>query len=306
MTPVDRFETDLRRGRFVLRQTDLTINEAGFDMPLTRTYTSDDWMSPNKTHAFGLNTNHPYDIAPLGTRNPYTEQFIVLENGDFLYFPRVSKGTGYSDAVYRQSEVGNSFYKATQKWDGNGWLMQLQDGSTIRFPESYSAESLAQGAPTEMTDSKGNKITLLRDGRRNLQEIRSSGGDSIKLVYDNHNRIVRADSSQGAWTTYAYETSGFLSDVAHSDGTARHYSYDGGLLRYVRDEQMRVLVHNFYYYAGDYLMRQEYGNGSVFKYSYQPSFNGKYAVEATITLPDGSVKTVQTRDSVSEVYKRMQ
>jgi YD repeat-containing protein len=230
----------------------------------------------------------------------------VLENGDFLYFPRVSKGTGYSDAVYRQSEVGNSFYKATQKWDGNGWLMQLQDGSTIRFPESYSAESVAQGAPTEMTDSKGNKITLLRDGRRNLLEIRSAGGNSIKLGYDNHNRIVRADSSQGAWTTYAYETSGFLSDVAHSDGTARHYSYDGGLLRYVRDEQMRVLVHNFYYYAGDYLMRQEYGNGSVFKYSYQPSFNGKYAVEATITLPDGSVKTVQTRDSVSEVYKRMQ
>jgi hypothetical protein len=39
---VDRFETDLRRGSFVLRQTDLVVREAGFELPLTRTYTAQD------------------------------------------------------------------------------------------------------------------------------------------------------------------------------------------------------------------------------------------------------------------------
>jgi hypothetical protein len=199
-TPVDRFETDLRTSKFIMRQTDLSISEAGFEILLTRTYTADEWLPLNKSHAFGVNANHPYDIAPLGKRNPYTEQFIVLEDGDFLYFPRVSKGTGYSDAIYRQSEVGNSFYKAVHRWDGNGWLTQLQDGSTIHFPESYSAKNLAQGAPTEMTDSAGNKIELIRDPKRNLQEIRGPDGASIKLIYDDHDRIVRAEDGHGRWT----------------------------------------------------------------------------------------------------------
>ena len=203
---VDRFETDLRRGSFVLRQTDLVISEAGFELPLTRTYTSQDWIPQNKNHAFGLNANHPYDIAPLGTRNPYTEQYIVLENGDFLYLPRVSAGSGYSDAIYRHSETGTSFYKATQQWTGNGWLTKLQDGSMIRFPESYSARNLAQGAATEMIDAAGNKIELVRDPKRNLQEIRCPKGGFIKLSYDGDDRIVRAEDDRGRWTTYAYNT----------------------------------------------------------------------------------------------------
>jgi hypothetical protein len=34
---VDRFETDLRRGSFIMRQTDLVVTETGFQLPLTRT-----------------------------------------------------------------------------------------------------------------------------------------------------------------------------------------------------------------------------------------------------------------------------
>lgn len=300
---MDRFETDLRRGRFIMRQTDLSIREAGFDIPLTRTYTSDDWLPNNKSHAFGMNSNHPYDVAPLGTRNPYTEQWLVLEDGDFLYFPRISKGTGYSDAIYRQSEMGNSFYKAVQRWDGTGWLMQLQDGSTIHFPESYNAENLAQGAPTEMTDAAGNKIELVRNPRRNLQEIRGPNGASIKLTYDGHDRVVRADDDQGGWTTYAYNPSGFLTDVVHSDGTARYYFYEGGQLTFVRDEQKRLLLHNFY--DGSWLSRQEYGNGDLIQYHYDLSTNRYCADRAIVTLPDGTANTIETGGSVSEVYKKM-
>jgi hypothetical protein len=38
-----------------------------------RGYNSGDYLFPNRVHAFGKNTNHPYDIAPVGTRFPYTE-----------------------------------------------------------------------------------------------------------------------------------------------------------------------------------------------------------------------------------------
>jgi Cytochrome oxidase complex assembly protein 1/Domain of unknown function (DUF6531) len=94
--PVDRFEADLRYGRFVLRETDLYLDDV-FKVPLTRSYNSEDWVHPNPVHAFGRNSNHPYDIAPIGTRNPYTYQTIVLEDGDFLHFDRISKGAGYGD-----------------------------------------------------------------------------------------------------------------------------------------------------------------------------------------------------------------
>jgi YD repeat-containing protein len=301
-TPTDRFENDLRSGKFIMRQTDLSVSEAGFEIPLTRTYTSDDWVPQNKVHAFGVNANNPYDIAPLGTRNPYTEQFIVLEDGDLLYFPRISKGTGYSDAIYRQSEVGNSFYKATQRWVGNGWLTQLQDGSTIRFPESYSAKNLAQGAPTEMTDSSGNKIALIRDPRRNLQEIRASDGAAIRLQYDDHDRIVRAENGH-EWAKYTYSSGGFLTDVVHSDSTARYYFYEGGLLTWIRDEQKRLLVHNSY--EKGWLIQQQFGNGNSIEYYYDLSPNGFYAKRAVVTMPDRSIKTVEIGESVSEVYKRM-
>jgi YD repeat-containing protein len=304
-TPTDRFETDLRRGRFVMRQSDLAINAAGFDIPLTRTYTSDDWLPKNKSHAFGINTNHPYDVAPLGTRNPYTEQFLVLEDGDFLYSPRISKGTGYSDAVYCQSEIGNTFYRAIQRWDGNGWLTQLQDGSTIHFPESYNAQNLAQGAPTEMIDAAGNKIELIRNPKRNLQEIRGPDGASIKFTYDDQDRIVRAEDSHGRWTTYTYSSAGFLTAVVHSDGTARYYFYEGGQLTFIRDEKTRLLLHNVYFYDGGWLSRQEYGNGDTIQYRYVLSPNKYYAERAMLTLPDGTVKSIQIGDSVSEVYKRM-
>lgn len=78
---VDRFEADLRSAEFVLQETDLRIKDV-FDVPLTRSYRSWDWVHPNRIHAFGRNSNHPYDIAPLGTRNPYTYQMLVLEDGE--------------------------------------------------------------------------------------------------------------------------------------------------------------------------------------------------------------------------------
>ena len=61
---LDRFEVDLRYGGFVLRQTDLQLQDV-FDVPLTRAY-SEYGMHSNPVHAFGRNSSHPYDIAPIG------------------------------------------------------------------------------------------------------------------------------------------------------------------------------------------------------------------------------------------------
>ncbi len=299
--PMDRFETDLRYGNFVLRQTDLYLKDV-FEVPLTRTYNSNDYLQPNPIHAFGRHANHPFDIAPIGNRYPYTYQFLVLEDGDFFYFPRVSRGTGFADAVYQHTETSTGFYKAVETWNGDGWTLWRTDGTRIVFPEAYSAQSAAQGAAVEIRNSDGDKLQLIRDRSRSLQEIRTPHGRSIKFEYDNQSRIVRVEDDQGHWAEYAYDSNSMLADAKFSSGRARHYSYDGDLMIEASDEDRKVLVRNSY--QNHWLVRQDFGNGQVFAYSYfPPDAHSSYAETVEVTLPGGGKTGVETGDAVPEARK---
>jgi YD repeat-containing protein len=294
--PVDRFEADLRYGSFVLRQTDLYVKDI-FDVPLTRTYNSGDWVGSNPVHAFGKFANHPFDISPFGSRFPYTEQMLVFEDGDFLYLPRVSEGTSFQDAIYQHTETSTSFYKAVTAWNGNGWTTWRTDGFAMVFPEAYNAKNMAQGAATEMRDADGNRLQLIRDGRRNLLEIRTPHKHWIKFQYDDQARIIRADDDQKRWSQYAYDGLGMLTDVTIYSGQKRHYSYNGDLMTTIQDENQRVLLRNTY--NGRFLSAQDFGNGQVYSYSYSPSASGTYAETVEVTLPDGTTTRLGTGDSVS-------
>jgi YD repeat-containing protein len=298
--PVDRFEADLRYGNFVLRETDLFLEDI-FKVPLTRTYTSSEWVDRNPVHAFGRNSNHPYDIAPIGTRNPYTYQAIVLEDGDFLYFDRISKGAGYADSVFQHTETSSPFYKAIQRWNGKGWTTRLADGSEIRFPESYDAKNLAQGAPYEMWDAKGNRLELHRDPQRNLQEIKTPHGHWIKFSYDDSSRIRRAEDDAGHWAQYEYNADGMLKSAILSSGRERHYEYHGVLMTQITDENGHVLLHNWF--RERFLQRQQFGNGAVYSYSYDWAPDEYYPKRVTVTLPDETTQELSVGASVPEFVK---
>jgi hypothetical protein len=287
--PVDRMEADLRYSRFVLRETDLYLDDV-FQVPLTRTYSSLDWLHPNPVHAFGRNTNHPYDIAPVGTRNPYTEQMIVMEDGDFLYFDRISQGTGYADAVYRHSESASRFYKGIERWNGDGWTATLANGDQILFPESYGARNMAQGAPIEFRNAKGDRLQLIRNGRRDLQEILTPHGHWIKFRYDGQSRIIYANDDAGHWAKYTYTADGMLDSALLSTGKERHFLYDDNRMVALTDEMGRTLVINTYLNRD--LVRQSFADGSVVSYTYDASANGNYRAVAHVTLPNSSVEDV--------------
>ena len=297
---VDRFEADLRNGTFVLRETDLRVNDV-FDVPLTRSYRSREWAPPNPVQAFGRNSSHPYDIAPVGTRNPYTWLLLVLEDGDSLYFPRVSKGSGYSDALYMHTETSTRFYKATQQWNGNGWTLKLADGSEILFPESYNAKNLAQGAPNEIRDAHGNRLELIRDGQRNLQEIKTPHGHWIKFSYDELSRVREAANDAGEWAQYEYNSDGMLATVVLSSGRQRHYEYAGQFMTQVKDEAGRVLVSNWYHQ--NLLSQQQFADGTIYSYSYDWPSKSKSPEHVSITFPDRTTKELSVADSVPEFVR---
>ena len=299
--PVDRFEADLRYGNFILRETDLFLDDT-FKVPLTRTYASNEWVARNPVHAFGRNSNHPYDIAPIGTRNPYTYQMIVLEDGDFLYFDRISKGTGYADAVYQHTETSTRFYKATQSWNGNGWTTRLADGSEIRFPESYNSKNLAQGAPYEMRDAQGNSLELHRDPQRNLQEIKTPHGHWIRFSYDDSSRIKRAEDDAAHWAQYEYNADGMLKSAISSSGRARYYEYDGILMTQITDEHGRVLLHNWFQQR--FLQRQQFGNGAIYSYKCDWAPDEYYPRKVWVTLPDRTTHEVNVIGTIPEFVKK--
>ena len=288
-TSVNEFQVDLHSGLFVLRQTDLFVPDA---MPLVLTRTYRPWF--RFVRAFGMGTNHPYDICPTGTRLPYTYQDLNLEDDRQIHFPRISKGTGYADAVFRHGETSSEFYGAQDAWNGNGWTLDFADGRRFLFPEAYRAKSYAQGAATDMSDGAGHHIRLNRDQVRNLKQLVSPSGHAINFRYDAANRIVEASDDSGTVRDYVYDGTGHLDMV--TDGKNALYGfryepllhesgYDPYVMTQTKDGNGTVLLQNEFA-DGSRVSMQKLADGRVVRYEYL--YNLRHdIVRTTVTLPDG-------------------
>ena len=83
--------------------------------------------------------------------------------------------------------------------------------------------------------------------------------------------------------------------------TRSGHSYQGNLMTAIEDENQRVLLHNSY--MDGIVIGQDFGNGRVFSYSYEPSASGTYAETVDVTSPDGTTIRVAVGDSVSDWIK---
>ncbi len=302
-SPVNDFLVDLHTGRFVLRQTDLFVPDS-MPLSLTRTYIVWDYHS----RAFGVGGNHPYDICPTGTRRPYTYTDLNLEDFYQVHMRRISKGTGYADAVFRHEETSSEFYGAQVAWNGNGWTLDFRDGRKFYFPEAYAAKNYAQGAATEMVDALGRRIELKRNKVRNLDELRSPGGHSIRFQYDQADRIVEAADDAGHLRKYSYDRGGHLETV--SDGSEIIYrfeyapllndkGYDPWLLTGVLDGKWNVILRNKFKWGR--VIQQTLANGEDYHYDYQ--LKGREVIQTVVTLPTGKKQTFTFRDGLLVAQK---
>ncbi len=291
--PVNQFEVALDSGMFKLRQTDIFVADL---MPLSLTRTYRVWDESSR--AFGLGGNHPYDICPTGTRFPYTYMNMNLEDGRQIYFPRISKGTRYEDAVFRNGNAGSEFYDARVSWNGNGWTLNFRDGRKFLFPEAYYLKNYAQGAPIEMRDEGGNRIQLKRDRLGNLQQLISPSRGTITFKYDAADRIIEAEDTTGHIRKYSYDASGHVetvSDDAHLlyrfeyEPLLHLRGYDPYLMTKVLDGTRRVLLKNIYLDASR-ISEQRLTNGDVYRYQYL--FDDKHNVaRTTVSFPSGEAKS---------------
>jgi YD repeat-containing protein len=295
-SPVNDFLVDLHTGRFVLRQTDLFVPDL-MPLSLTRTYIVWDYHS----RAFGVGGNHPYDISPTGTRRPYTQMDLNLEDWSQVHMPRISKGVGYADAVFRHAQTSSEFFGAQVAWNGNGWTLSFRDGRKFYFPEAYYSKNYAQGAATEMVDAQGHRIQLKRSRAGDLEELISPSGHRITFKYDVADRIVEADDDAGYTRKYSYDHGGHLDTVF--DGAHVYYrfeyqrlmtesGYDPWLLTAILDGDWHVLLKNKYLWGR--VSEQNLANGEVYRYEYR--LKGRKVIQTKVTLPTGESKLFTLRD----------
>jgi uncharacterized protein RhaS with RHS repeats len=134
----------------------------------------------------------------------------VLPSGSRVHFPRISPGTGYTDAVYEHTSSPTSYFKARIAWNGNGWNLDLKDGSRMVFREGFGATRPSQSAVTRIQDRYGNAIALTRNTDADLTRIASPNGRWIELTYDGTHRVTQAKDNGGRTVGYTYDASGRL------------------------------------------------------------------------------------------------
>ena len=275
----DEVEIDLRAGLLMTRQTDVFIPDV-MPLALTRCYR----LWDRDSRAFGIGWNHPYDILPVGSRNPYTYVDLIMPDGAAIHYDRISKGTGYADAVYEHTDTATAFLRSEFRWNGNGWDLRFTDGSVTKFPENYGGTLPHHGAPTEMRDGTGHAVQFTRDGDRNLDTLTSPAGHSISFEHDTRSRVASAATDSGQAVRYAYDAGGRLTAVTAGDRVTR-FGYDDLNLTSVVVQGKRVLTVT---YKDDRIASLTPADGRTYTFVYlKLGTNPNLVSETIVYAPDG-------------------
>jgi YD repeat-containing protein len=283
-TKSQSFEVDISLGLFVQRQTDFYIDEP-FPLVLARMYRPQDkWC-----RAFGIGTNHSFDIFLFGDAQNFSYVDLILEDGGRVHYKRISPGTGYAAAEFATEDNFDSpFSSSGIRWNGNGWDLQREDGWTFVFPHGADARRAQQAALIGMHDSNGHSFKMVRDARGNLLKVATPNGNLIDFEYDSAERVTRAKDNRGRYVTYQYDPSGRLVLVEDSSGRVERYSYDPkDQMLTVEDGAGQVLLTNEYDAEGN-VARQTLADGRVLAYRYTRASNDEL-MEAEFTDPRGYV-----------------
>ena len=277
---LDEIEVDLR-GNLITRTIDLFV-PGTIALSATRCYRSWDSFS----RSFGQNTAFSWDLFPVGSRQPYTYIEIIPCDGNRLRFDRISKGTGYADAVYEHRTTNTAFLGSRISWNGNGWDLKLRDGSLYLFPESYYAKKSIDGALIEFRDAKGLAVKMERRERRNLKKISTADQRWITFEHDTADRIITAEDHQKRKVTYLYDHGGRLAEVRGLKSATR-YVYGNTYLIAVEEHGRRTA--EFDYEDGRVSRVTLPDRGTYrFRYEYDPTEKDRI-LRSVVTVPDGSL-----------------
>lgn len=284
---------DLATGLFVYSKTDLALPDV-LPVQLTRTYRPRDFRS----RPFGMGSTHPYEMFIVGDTNPWTYVQIVLPDGARIHFPRISAGTGFSNAIYEHTATPSRFYKSRVSWNGSKvqWDLRFTDGTVYEFPEAEFAATPAEAAIVGIRDRFGNQLTFTRDSSSRLTRITSPNGRWIEFTYDPSSRISQARDNVNRTVGYEYDASGRLWKVTDAESGVTEYTYDSShRMKTIKDPRGIVYLTNEYD-LNSRVIRQTQADGSAYQFAYTTNASG-VVTQTDVTDPRGILRRVTFNSS---------
>ncbi len=280
---IDGDPVDLATGLYLREDNDLIVPDTP-PIRFTRTYRNGN----PESRAFGIGTNHPYDVSLVGDATAYAWAALIAADGGRILFVRISSGSSIADAVYEHTATPTIFYKSRLRWTGQGWEIDLRDGSRYAFT---ACGPNTRCAMIGYRDSQGRALKIVRDAAGNLTRITTPSGRGIDLTYDAGNRITRARGEVGRVVleiAYHYDDRGRLIKVSTGKVT-KEYTYDDAH-QMVTIKEPGIVITNTYD-TGGRVIKQSIDDGRTFKFAYILNSQGRIT-QTDVTEPDGSLRRV--------------
>jgi YD repeat-containing protein len=254
-------------GLLVPVRTDLFVPDT---MPLafTRTYLP----LNDESRASQVYLPHVYDLFLTGHRLPYTDVDWKLPDGQSVHYERISQGTGFADAIFEEADHKPVFRWSRMSWNGWGWDLTFEDGTTYISPEAYNATRPQQGSLVGIFDKNGNEVRLSREDNGDLEQILSPSGRWVKLRYS-AGRMIEAHDSSGNVVEYIYDDGNRLETVRYSGGETTKYSYDSGNRIAAIEDSLQGIFMTSMYDSHGLLIEESIGNGRSYKFQHKDSWN---------------------------------
>jgi YD repeat-containing protein len=291
---LDLFEVPLLGG-FIPVKTDIFVEDT-IPLAFTRTYVPvDDW-----NRRFQVYVPDVYDPFLTGSRFPYTYLDWTLPDRKSIHYGRISPGTGFADAVYEAASFITVFAGSRVNWNGNGWDLSLESGTTYLSPEAYYSQRPQQGSLVGIFDGNGNEVRLSRQSNGDLTKIMSPNGRSIQLIY-NEGRVSQLTDDSGDAVEYGYDVQSRLETVRFPNRQPIQYSYDASnRIVKVEDAQEGFTLQSKYDPQG-YVTEIKLGDGRTYNFDYQRG-NSDETFRVIIHDPEGQTTRVNvhpTKDRTS-------
>ncbi len=304
---------DLSTGHYLLEEDDVVVKDT-LPVRFTRLYRSGD----TKPKTFGIGSTHSYDLFLIGDSLTFSYMDLIMPDGGRIHYVRVSTGTGYADGIFEHTTTPTKFYNSRLVWNGNGWAINLQDGSSYSFPACHNATRPGQCGMISYRDPHGRVLKISRDSAGNITHIVSPSKRGIKFTIDSGNRISRARQHFGRvihFVSYQYDERGRLvkARTIYLDIVQAMFNLFYRLMRwpepgrdwwrhetkeytYNDSHQMLTVKGADISLTNEYdgngrVMKQAVADGRTFKFAYVLNKDGKIT-QADVTKPDGSLRRV--------------
>jgi len=274
---------DLQTGLYVRSNTDLYLKDS-IPIQFSRTYRNAD----SRSRAFGIGTSLSFDMFIVGDSTKFTYVELVRPDGGRMHYDRISPGQDFATATFEHTSTPTVFYRSRITWNGKGWTVTLQNGSTYKLRGCNGNSKPGQCGLIEFRNSKGEVLQVQRELNGNVSRIVSPHGKWVALTYDSQDRIIRAADSLGRSVVYKYDPEGRLVKVLTSSKEKFRYQYDSDNRMTGAWEGNNRLLNT---YDGERCVHQTWwksGVPHVFSIKYSLDERGKIR-EADVTEPDNSL-----------------